>query len=63
MKSFHIGAITCFALAFFLYGLSWLPGAIGLSLFGTAFEIAAWVQVATCVLEERRLNGHDAPIE
>ena len=63
MRNFHIGAITCFALAFLLYGLSWLPGAIGLGIFGGVFEIAAWVQVVNSDLKETRKNSHEAPID
>ena len=41
----HAGAIICFVVAIVLYGVSWLPGAIGLGLLGACFELAAWIQL------------------
>jgi len=41
----HTGALICFVVAIVLYGVSWLPGAIGLGLLGACFELAAWIQL------------------
>jgi hypothetical protein len=43
MKSLHIVALSCFALAMVFYLTPWPPAAMALAAFGAIFEIIAWV--------------------
>jgi len=57
----HAGASICFVVAIVMYGISWLPGAIGLGLLGACFELAAWIQMfANTDGDELRRNADDA---
>jgi hypothetical protein len=45
MKTVHIGALACFAVALVCYALTWAPGLIGFGFVGVLFELAGWVKL------------------
>jgi len=53
MKTVHIGALVCFAIAMLCYALTWSPGLIGFGFVGVVFELAGWVKLFR---EDRRSN-------